>query len=881
MDNKEQGLEVKTLQTALRPPRVAIFFSTKYKSWENSFFHLIEVISSIWGGDSFIVIPTDGKTIDPVFQELLKFYDPDFLFKYQKTGYDVEASNPKYFNKVIDSQTNEFSKRNNIKNKKEIAENKKMIRDSFLKMNFDIDFELTGEALDFLKKELSVFHYKEDFDVHYLDYSGNIGHELPKLIDVLLAKNETDKYTRMSLNLKKQSRKIQLMGYANSGLPGVFTKAIDSTKKELQKEYERAWKYDLASCPEIERKIQLSEELLEVQEEKFARDETTEMVKSFWGRYVDVDSLSAHQSMRDSLSRSKKKQKPAVKINFFQRLPFFVANFGLAYFTKRTESGNSMYENPLIVVGDTIKDFCLYYSLIRMRNKVYWLPYSFLLSDSKKSFGYTSILINESRSKSADLGDKRLEWVSLSLGSERKKSFYTLIKKCDHFNDFKKINEEIVEIQNPKKLLTYVLRAYEKKNANNFSAYQFLGGKGVQFVDTPMPKSFKASDPLNHKWINEVNIDNYRYPKSDGLICAVLNTNNKNDRGIESLTARVSSMGIHYKCHGAVLIRPNDDISDYLLRPKLNIIDPLEIFQSVFGDAYHIKISDKGAYLLNTLKKVDGLENLFSLISNKQALDLFELFQKPLNQRGVHSEGVYVSSAEGAYIHHERKRFVDFSSVENLVGSKDQALELVENLLKLKLLKRGFILKCSHCKNASWYPLEKVGQAFECIRCSEINLITNEQIQLQPKDFRSEPVIYYKLDEIFHQFWRNNGYVTAATLYKLKSISQDSLIFIPEVEFRKDPKSEKPNFEIDIAAVMDGRIYLGEAKKDADASDLHSKLSIRHIDQFLKIGERVSISGLVFSSWSSKWPQGVKERLESLSAESNYEILLYGQNDLL
>jgi hypothetical protein len=48
--------------------------------WQEKAFIAIESFSRTWGGAGFIIIPTDGGTISPIFWEILLSYDADYFW---------------------------------------------------------------------------------------------------------------------------------------------------------------------------------------------------------------------------------------------------------------------------------------------------------------------------------------------------------------------------------------------------------------------------------------------------------------------------------------------------------------------------------------------------------------------------------------------------------------------------------------------------------------------------------------------------------------------------------------------------------------------------------------------------------------------------------
>ena len=81
-----------TIRTGVRPPRVACFIRNDDPDWQATAMIALESFSSVWGGGGFILIPTDGKTIDPVFWEILFSFDADYFWTAYKTTSDSEVS---------------------------------------------------------------------------------------------------------------------------------------------------------------------------------------------------------------------------------------------------------------------------------------------------------------------------------------------------------------------------------------------------------------------------------------------------------------------------------------------------------------------------------------------------------------------------------------------------------------------------------------------------------------------------------------------------------------------------------------------------------------------------------------------------------------------
>ncbi|MEN9327783.1 MAG: hypothetical protein RI947_591 [Candidatus Parcubacteria bacterium] len=873
-------LETKIISTALRPSRVAIFIDNSDKKWKNTIVHLMELLPAIWGGDGFILIPSDGESIHPFFEELLRSYDPDFILKYQRTGYDLKANDPKNFQQIIERAVQEFMIQNPGHAKEIIREHyeKELLRNP-LERNFD----LSKKIKQYILKDLAIFHHRDDIRIQSITYSGTFPNFLPKFVDIIQHSEKLKNLKIVQLDLKNHAIDFQLMGYGATGKAESLINNFHEKREELEKLLPKIKRHSPDQIAETEIMIQKLQNAVHPQVEKFARSDSSVMFKSVWNRRVDLEGIDFRNIWRSMNNKSKKKNSTD-SYDFFTRVPFRVSSVGLSYFFRRTDYLKDEQGNPLVIVGDSVEDYCLYYSLTRLRKKVYWLPYVRLLNDSKKpnAATYSFILATELNHEGSEADNKEIHWTSISLKKSRLLKVPSLMSKNDIVRtaNYNGVTGHLVYVDSSKKILPYLLRLYEKKNANNRSAYQFIDGKGINLVDTPRPKSFDGNDILKHKWISEISILDNVYPTADFLSGKVFLPEGIGAFHLNSVATRVSRSGIHYQCPAMGLISPADEVSDSLVRPMLNMIPAKKIFEGYFGrKKYDIRFSDKGSYFRQVLENFKNFDTLIQLIKNKDAFELFKLYiDGSENRSGVFDRGVFLKN--------EKRRFIDFASIDKLLeakyqqNSKTETAKLINSLIENNLLERGYIFKCSYCKNSSWYRPDETANNFVCKRCSSQNAIREENLRIQPPGLRFEPLVFYKLNELFYQFWNSNGWITALTLSQLKKGSEGSLIFMPETEFRKHLEQEKPDFEIDLLVILDGNIYFGEAKRDANVNDPNNKLSVSQIERLLGFDEFLPLKGVVFTSFSGNWPDDVLKKFDEIEKKSQFELIKFTAKEL-
>src|SRR5215467_14327187 len=99
-----EKLPFKTVHASVRPPRVAILVDRADQDWQQTCLRVIEFYSQLWGGAQNIIVPTDGAEIDERFWTLMEAFDPDYIFRYQKSGEDLRLSNPDKYDELLEQQ---------------------------------------------------------------------------------------------------------------------------------------------------------------------------------------------------------------------------------------------------------------------------------------------------------------------------------------------------------------------------------------------------------------------------------------------------------------------------------------------------------------------------------------------------------------------------------------------------------------------------------------------------------------------------------------------------------------------------------------------------------------------------------------------------------
>src|SRR2546429_5447557 len=96
----EQQASYRNVSLSVRTPRFAVLIDKEHPQWHAHIEGIIQAFTQTWGGEYFIIIPTDGKTIDEKFWEILEAYSPDKLGRYVTSLLDLEDAEPAQYQKL-------------------------------------------------------------------------------------------------------------------------------------------------------------------------------------------------------------------------------------------------------------------------------------------------------------------------------------------------------------------------------------------------------------------------------------------------------------------------------------------------------------------------------------------------------------------------------------------------------------------------------------------------------------------------------------------------------------------------------------------------------------------------------------------------------------
>jgi hypothetical protein len=722
--------------------------------WQAAANAAIAQASRVWGGRNFLLIPTDGHRIQGKFWEILEAYSPDYFAICEATFFDLKDTEPERYRVTEQRFRNDWETKGHSMERFEqwFADSAAQSRVDELTISEELDNELV--------RRLSPFHFKGAIDQH-LTSASEFGypftqiakitpHAVGRVREVFLPRPEEDPL--LSLIIRSQTGIGSEEHCKELGEQGTSTTVI----------------------PDDYTSLDLLNDLF---------GGTPRTIYSSDGERVPVN-------------------------GYLRTTPFAISMLHLGQYYRADR--HQAYKEPVtVVLGDTVDDFCLYYSLSRVHEGIVWLPLAWLreynasLSRRAKlrEQGETPPPMPQQQKATSALihladglikyghSDKRIQLCSMSLRQRQLIAHRSQMARA--VGDTERFIAAIDCVPVTSVSTTCTLSVFEKDNYVNQQTMVFIDGRSVGPIETPRPKNFRVIKLPDHYWLTSLHIEGYQPPSLPTLGPKIVNIHNS------TTESRVASDGIVYLCPNSMIF--SDDLDAVIVRPKLQMPDVMTFFNTYFEDAgVSVRYSDKGNYFNDTVRRFGGLDETGQFIKSAATRGVLEKF---MQKKGTDT-GVF-------YLPNDQRSYLNLDALASSMGSREAAAELADGLVTKEILQRGYILRCERCSLTSWYGLDVLTATFVCNRCAFPQQFTRTHW----KSGQVEPQWMYKLAETVYQFYENNSHLTAQVLYKLKSESKVAFHYAPEIDLIGFGGADKKR-EMDVACVLDGQIIFGECKTE-------------------------------------------------------------------
>jgi hypothetical protein len=523
------------------------------------------------------------------------------------------------------------------------------------------------------------------------------------------------------------------------------------------------------------------------------------------------------------------------------RLPFDVSMINLSHvhITDYDARGTA-------IIGSSARDFGLYYALSRLTDNVVWIPAEWISPKDQR------------------IASQALQVVSL-YGAFDVAVTSTSIA-LEELNELSKSlagTELSVLVEAPEAVVGNVgsapRRAYDLLTDGNVSTGQFVDGELAGTIDTPKPSGFTRVNPFLIRWIAEVSIDGYHWPRQENVATEILRAPK-----FDQQNSRSGADALAYVCPTRLSVASH--AGTHVSRPKIQLVDAFHTFQILASaEGNWVRRSDKGVYTTEVVAKIGTLEQAATFFRDQRYRSLLDVYKA---QRA----GGKLDSSPGYFLG-DKRRYLRFSDIQHILGSSEEAMRLIDLLIYKKLLYRGFLFRCSYCRLMAWYDVTEITTLFRCKRCRREQMYG----QLNWKE-SNEPAWYYQLDELFYQGYNSDMHVSVLALARSGRFERD-FMYCHDLDLIQQDKT-KPWMETDFSCILGGRVVLGEAKTEDRLDDTAAKERAM-LDSYGVAAKMLRAEKLVFATFSEEWSTGTLSRIDALSSKIGMPVIKMNRELLL
>jgi len=455
------------------------------------------------------------------------------------------------------------------------------------------------------------------------------------------------------------------------------------------------------------------------------------------------------------------------------------------------------FKTPLtLVVGSTADDFALALALDRCGVPAWWVPDPASLPDESitgrvlRTLAWAIRLDRQSAEQTA--AGRGVEICSLSMPSDGVRDVSEQIRALDGGLHGIALRHTDRATLPPRRVALVTIRGHVNEPLDE----PFRGDAMLRAVPAVLPTTISSTTPWKFSWWVDIEDSRGQIPNRSALQDLLLA---ESDASLSLIRSGRDGISYHSLRSGAIMA--GEPQQQLLVRPRLRFPDAATVFRHLFERAgYEIDESAAGRYRRLATELWGGFDEIHNDWADDSTRALLESWIS------TDSSGVRPGIWDGA------RRYLSFNDVADASEiNTDNLRSLFDGYLTRGILSRGLVLKCSHCLNTTWYRLNDLSHSFKCSRCRQRATISEVSWSADhgKGDPAPEPTFYYSMAEVVYQALRHDADVPIRAIGELRSRPTES------VQQATDSIVSKAGqrFELDLLALVDGRIVIGEAKK--------------------------------------------------------------------
>jgi len=397
------------------------------------------------------------------------------------------------------------------------------------------------------------------------------------------------------------------------------------------------------------------------------------------------------------------------------RGPWSLSDVGLATYRR----GPAIRGETVLVVGDGPWDFALFYALRRLHGPALWLPCE------SRDDGETMSQVATTLARMVRLAKAPVRVCQASDDDERDALVATLAARVPGME---------IDVANWRDVLPVdPLRLLERDRIGRPQPALTVEG-ATTALTTPVPRSVETPLPTELNWMVDVEVEGWAAARHPALGAAVVRA-----RNYDAGETRCGRDAVAYLAPN-VFVTSSVALEAQTVTPRFVPLEILVQAQTALAPSgWQCEPSDKGIYASRSAELLGGFPGLARALRDARGAVLTSYLGLGRGPEGQEAQG---------------RRFFTLPELERVAadaGAAD-APAVVVGLEEAGALRRGLLLKCAFCRQATFYGLDDVGSAYTCQRCRTEQPLRSRSWMCGP-----EPPWRYGLAEVVFQFLAHNG----------------------------------------------------------------------------------------------------------------------------
>lgn len=794
-------VQYRGVHRSVRPPR-AVTLVKLSADWRADAIRMMECYSRTWGGDGngLAACSADWEIAQP-FWTLLTAFDADYWAVFQPTRRGLQISDPTAYQAVLDANVASWTAQHDVSE----AEARQI---------FEADHVLTQPLGGWPPPQELDERIRRDFaplaSAHAVIAARYQADAPPtgRLVDMCQLTFCPERVNL--LDVASLPRSVQLLVAARTG-------ALSPSHR-----------------------AQLAAARTDVRQSAPLADEGLSLLLEFaWTGNVDP----AFQRLRDACSGvTGQPQLPEfASSGFLSDTPLAQSRLGCAWLMKWRAGLDD--EPAVVICGDTLQDFCYAFTRERTTGHTYWLPTGPGVAEDSlgQALLHTLTKILSSRYARSPSGNRTVLLSSLTLTTSELDAVLEDLRATlwgRHFDDGG-IGGATIRVCPPGDLSApRDLVLLDQVHYGLFRQEPFLGAESAANLEIPIPSQAVGIRPDACRWQVDVLVPDHVLPARWCLNSTVTAADDPAQWAVRS-----SASGVSVDSHGRLFVFGGSSLSQTLVEVRLRLPPASEIFGTLLaGAGASLHESDKGRYTRRSIELWGDLPTL--------AHDL----RTPATSALLASWAANTINGDDGRIHHKRK-YLRLENIAQISGlPTDEARALIDSYVERAIATRGLLLRCELCADTSFYRLEDLGPGFRCQRCRQDNLITRAAWCGS-----DEPQWFYALDEVVYHALDSNMHVPLLALADLAKPAK-SFLYMPEAVVRIEGRDD---LEVDLWAIVDGQIVIGEAKKSNELMTTAGD-ERRRCAALRSLAHAMTADQFVMATSSADWSQRTRHNVDEV-----------------